>query len=95
MKERRGFGGETIMMQMVNLSALMMCKPAQASAFDVPATGFLNQSISMTSRYIIYCAKHWPSCVGSVMPGVRTLKRKPEGLWQHVGVGCVAVATWV
>jgi hypothetical protein len=29
MKERRGFGGETIMVQMVNLS------PAQASTVDV------------------------------------------------------------
>jgi hypothetical protein len=42
MKERRGFGGETIMVQMVNLSALMMCKPAQASTVDVVSeTGFL------------------------------------------------------
>jgi hypothetical protein len=41
MKERRGLGGETIMVQMVNLSALMMCKPAQASTVDVSETGFL------------------------------------------------------
>jgi hypothetical protein len=41
MKERREFGGETIMVQMVNLSSLMMCKPAQASAGDVSETGFL------------------------------------------------------
>jgi hypothetical protein len=41
MKERRGFGGETIMVQMVNLSALMMCKPAQAGTVDVSETGFL------------------------------------------------------
>jgi hypothetical protein len=40
MKERRGFGGETIMVQMVNLSAFMMCKPAQASTVDVSETGF-------------------------------------------------------
>jgi hypothetical protein len=41
MKERRGFGGEAIMVQMVNLRALMMCKPAQASAVDVSEAGFL------------------------------------------------------
>jgi hypothetical protein len=43
MKERRGFGGETIMAQMVNLtvSALMMCKPAQTSTVDVSEIGFL------------------------------------------------------
>jgi hypothetical protein len=41
MKERRGFGGETIVVQMVNLSALMMCKPAQASTVDGSETGFL------------------------------------------------------
>jgi hypothetical protein len=41
MKERGGLGEETIMVQMVNLSALMMCKPAQASAGNVSATGFL------------------------------------------------------
>jgi hypothetical protein len=41
MKERRGIGGETIMVQVVNLSALMMCKPAQASTVDVSETGFL------------------------------------------------------
>jgi hypothetical protein len=35
MKERRNFGGETIMVQMVNLSAFMGCKPAQASTVDV------------------------------------------------------------
>jgi hypothetical protein len=68
------------MVQMVNLSALMMCKPAQASAFDVSATAFLNQSISMTSRrYIIYCAKRWPSCMGAVIPRARALLRKMRG----------------
>jgi hypothetical protein len=37
---------------------------------------YSNQSNSMTSRrYIIYCAKRWPNCAGSVMPGVRTLVR--------------------
>jgi hypothetical protein len=41
MKERRGFGGETIMVQMVNLRALMMCKPAQASTVEVTETGLL------------------------------------------------------
>jgi hypothetical protein len=41
MKERRGFGGETIMVQMVNLSGFMGCKPAQASTADVSETGFL------------------------------------------------------
>jgi hypothetical protein len=41
MKERRGFGGETIMVQMVNLSASMGCKPAQDSTVDVYETGFL------------------------------------------------------
>jgi hypothetical protein len=40
MKERRGFGGEIIMVQMVNLSAFMGCKPAQASTVDVNETGF-------------------------------------------------------
>jgi hypothetical protein len=29
------------MVQMANLSALMMCKPAQASTADVSETGFL------------------------------------------------------
>jgi hypothetical protein len=38
MKERRGFGGETIMVQMVNLSGFMGCKPAQASTDDVYET---------------------------------------------------------
>jgi hypothetical protein len=41
MKERRGCGGETIMVQMVNLSAFMGFKPAQASTVDVSETGFL------------------------------------------------------
>jgi hypothetical protein len=41
MKERRAFGGETIMVQMVNLSGFMACKPAQASTVDVSETGFL------------------------------------------------------
>jgi hypothetical protein len=41
MKERRGFGGETIMVQMVNLSGFMGCKPAQASTVGVNETGFL------------------------------------------------------
>jgi hypothetical protein len=41
MKESRGFGGETIMVQMVNLSAFKGCKPAQAGAADVSGTGFL------------------------------------------------------
>jgi hypothetical protein len=41
MKERRAFGGETIMVQMVNISGFMMCKPAQASAVDVSEAGFL------------------------------------------------------
>jgi hypothetical protein len=43
MKERRGFGGETIVVQMVNrtVSALMMCTLAQASTVDVSETGFL------------------------------------------------------
>jgi hypothetical protein len=41
MKERRGFGGETTMVQMVNLSAFTGCKPAQASTVDVSETGFL------------------------------------------------------
>jgi hypothetical protein len=41
MKERRGFGGETIMVQMVNLSGFMGCKPAQASTVGVSETGFL------------------------------------------------------
>jgi hypothetical protein len=41
MKERRGFVGETIMLQMVNLSGSMGCKPAEASTVDVSATGFL------------------------------------------------------
>jgi hypothetical protein len=40
MKERRAFGGETIMVQMVNLSGFMMCKPAQTSAVDVSEAGF-------------------------------------------------------
>jgi hypothetical protein len=35
MKERRGFGVETIMVQMVNLSGFMGCKPAQASTVGV------------------------------------------------------------
>jgi hypothetical protein len=39
-KERRGFGGETIMVQRVNLtvSGSMGCKPAQASIVDVSET---------------------------------------------------------
>jgi hypothetical protein len=37
MKERR----ETSMVQMVNLSGFMGCKPAQASRLDVSKTGFL------------------------------------------------------
>jgi hypothetical protein len=41
MKEIRAFGGETSMVQMVNLSAFMGCKPAQASTVDVYETGFL------------------------------------------------------
>jgi hypothetical protein len=41
MKERRGFGGETIMVQMGNHSALMMCEPAKASTVYVSETGFL------------------------------------------------------
>jgi hypothetical protein len=41
MKERRGFGGETIMVQMVNLSGFMGCTPAQGSTVDVSETGFL------------------------------------------------------
>jgi hypothetical protein len=41
MKERRGFGGETIMVQMVNLSAFMVCKPAQARTVGVSETGLL------------------------------------------------------
>jgi hypothetical protein len=38
MKEQRGFRGETIMVQMVNLSGFMGCKPAQASTVDVSVT---------------------------------------------------------
>jgi hypothetical protein len=41
MKERRGFGGETIMVQMVNLSGFMGCKPAQTRTVEVSKTGFL------------------------------------------------------
>jgi hypothetical protein len=41
MKERRRSGGETIMVQMVNLSAFMGFKPAQASTVDVSETGLL------------------------------------------------------
>jgi hypothetical protein len=41
MKERRAFGGETIMVQMVNLSAFMGCKSEQASPDDVSETEFL------------------------------------------------------
>jgi hypothetical protein len=41
MNERKGSGGETIMVQMVNLSGFMGCKPAQASTVDVYETGFL------------------------------------------------------
>jgi hypothetical protein len=41
MNKRRGFEGETIMVQMDNLSAFMGCKPAQASAADESGTGFL------------------------------------------------------
>jgi hypothetical protein len=51
MKNERG--GETIMVQMVNLSALMMCKPAQPSTVDVSETGFLIQPqnpASLTSQ---------------------------------------------
>jgi hypothetical protein len=39
--QRECFGGETIMVQMVNLSGFMGCKPAQASTIDVSETGFL------------------------------------------------------
>jgi hypothetical protein len=35
MKERRVFGGETIMVQMANLSGFMVCKTAQAITVDV------------------------------------------------------------
>jgi hypothetical protein len=45
MKERRAFGGETIMVQMVNLSAFMECKPAQTNTADVSETGFLIPAI--------------------------------------------------
>jgi hypothetical protein len=41
MKERSAFGGETITVQMVTLSAFMGCKPAQASTVDVSETGFV------------------------------------------------------
>jgi hypothetical protein len=41
MKERRGFGGETIMVQIVNLCGFMGCKPVQASTVGVSETGFL------------------------------------------------------
>jgi hypothetical protein len=41
MKQRKGFGGETTMVQMVNLSGSMECKPEQASSVDVSETGFL------------------------------------------------------
>jgi hypothetical protein len=41
MKERRGFGGETITVQMVNLSGFVGRKPAQPSTVDVSETGFL------------------------------------------------------
>jgi hypothetical protein len=54
MKERRGFGGEIIMVQMVNLSAMMRCKPAQASTVDVSETGFL---IPATES----CSPHQPN----------------------------------
>jgi hypothetical protein len=38
------------------------------------------QTNSMTSRrYIIYCAKRWPNCAGSAIPGARTFLREPEG----------------
>jgi hypothetical protein len=42
MKERRGFRGETIMVQMVNLRVrnFMVCKP-QARTVDVSETGLL------------------------------------------------------
>jgi hypothetical protein len=45
MKERRGFGGGTIMVQMVILSGFMGCKPAHASTDDVSDTGFLIPAI--------------------------------------------------
>jgi hypothetical protein len=35
MKVRRAFGGETIIVQMVNLGGFMGCKPAQAGTGDV------------------------------------------------------------
>jgi hypothetical protein len=43
MKERRSFGGENMMVQMVNLSGVMGCKPAhsQARTADVSERGFL------------------------------------------------------
>jgi hypothetical protein len=66
-KERRGFGGETIMVKMINLSALTMCKPAQATTVDVSETGFLNPA-SLTSQTGLEslgrnkhcCSSHWP-----------------------------------
>jgi hypothetical protein len=41
MKERIGFGGETIMVQMAICSAFMGCKPPQTSTVDVSKKGFL------------------------------------------------------
>jgi hypothetical protein len=63
MKERRGFGGETIMLQMVNLSALMMCKPAQQLAgiwlHELVFQVFISQRLAAHQPH-----QNWPERAG-------------------------------